>query len=589
MHVLARRALGAAGFALGCLIPVAVMAQVDSASGAMAPQTCSATIPVTWPEAGTRIERAQHQPGDQTIPAHCELFGIMHEHTGVDGQHYAVRFHMRLPDAWNGRFFFQGGGGSNGDIGDALGPVGFNREDPAQKPALALGYAVLSQDSGHSNALNSNPARGGATAFGFDPQARADYGHASLAPVTRAARAIIAAYYRQPIRYSYFVGCSKGGEEGMVLAQQHPDLFDGIIAAAPGFALPRAAVEETFQVQVLAALAPHAAGANPAFADFDRAFSLARLDLVGGAINAACDGLDGARDGIVSDTAACTTARVRPRLEALHCAPGQDGDCLSGDQIDAVLRLMAGGKGADGRPFYASWPWDPGLASPGWSIWKLGSPDGKVPALNIVLGGASLNTVFSVPPTAVAGDPQSLLDAQLAFSIERDGRRIYATGGGFDRSAWQDSSAHSADLGAFAARGGRLIVPHGAADPVFSLRDTVSWWDRVNARAGGKAASFVRVFPVPGMNHCVGGPATDHFDAFSALVTWVEKGRAPDSIPAQAGPQTPWPGRTRPLCPWPGHAHYKGRGSLEDAANFACAKSGSAKSGSAKSGHAAQR
>ena len=551
--------------AAGALFPA--MAHAEQAPP---PAPCSADLAVAWPEAGTRIERASANSATADLPAHCEITGIMHEHLGADGQHYAIRFHLRLPEQWNGRLFFQGGGGSNGELGDAIGHVSSNREDQARKPALALGYAVVSQDSGHSNALNSDPARGGPTAFGFDPQARAEYGHASLAPVTRAARAIIAARYHRPIRYSYFVGCSKGGEEGMVLAQQHPDLFNGIIAADPGFSLPRAAVEEAYQVQVLAALAPHKAACKVACAQFRNAIDPARLALVADAVRLACDGLDGANDGIVSNAAACTTARVRPRLQALACAPGGTAGCLDQAQIAAIEALMAGARTADGRLFYASWPWDPGLAAPGWAIWKLGSADGHVPALNVVLGGASLRTVFTVPPQAVPGDPQSLLDAQLAFSVDRDGPRIYARGSGFTRSGWEDSAARSSDLSAFAAHGGRIIVPHGSADPVFSLNDTLNWWGEVNTRSHGHALDFARVFVVPGMNHCWGGPATDRFDAFSALVDWVEHAKAPVAIPAEAGPQTPWPGRTRPLCAWPSYARYKGHGSLEKADSFAC-------------------
>jgi len=118
-----------------------------------------------------------------------------------------------------------------------------------------------------------------------------------------------------------------------------------------------------------------------------------------------------------------------------------------------------------------------------------------------------------------------------------------------------------------------MIVPQGASDPVFSLNDTLAWYREVQRLSGGSAAEFVRVFPVPGMNHCNGGPATDQFDVFGALVDWVEKGSAPDRIIAKAGTTSPWPGRTRPLCPYPQAAHYKGSGNIEDAANFVCRNS----------------
>lgn len=560
---------GGAGLALLAGASGPGQAQVNPPTAMPAPtHACSAALAVGWPDRGTRIERATTVAaglinGDM-IPAHCDLYGIMHEHKGVDGQDYAIRFHMRLPEAWNGRFFFQGGGGSNGEIGDALGRVSWVRG--AMPPAITRGYAVVSQDSGHDNQRNSDPKRGGPTAFGFDPVARSDYGHASLAPVARAAKAVIAAYYRQPIVHSYYMGCSKGGEEGMVFAQQHPEMFDGIMAAAPGFALPRAAVEQTWEVQRVAQLLEKPV----AFPAFHMAFTDADLSIAGHAIARACDALDGAVDGMVSNPGACTTGRVRPQIEAQVCKAGDSTDCLTRAKADTLYTLMRGARRSDGSAIYADWAWDPGIATPGWRIWKLGSADGKVPALNIVLGGASLHTVFIVPPVEVPGDPQGLLDAQMRFNVLTDGQKIYATGAGFTLSPWQDVSAHSTDLSAFAARGGRLIVPHGAADPVFSLRDTLNWWEGVNAHAHGKAADFARVFPVPGMNHCGGGDATDRFDGLTTLENWVEHGQAPASIPARGDPQSPWPNRTRPLCAWPAYARYTGHGSIEDGANFAC-------------------
>jgi hypothetical protein len=116
----------------------------------------------------------------------------------------------------------------------------------------------------------------------------------------------------------------------------------------------------------------------------------------------------------------------------------------------------------------------------------------------------------------------------------------------------------------------KLIVPHGVSDPVFSVNDTIAWYNEVQSRAHGKAARFVRVLPIPGMAHCGGGPATDEFNAFEGLVDWVEQGKAPDRIIATAGPGSAWPGRTRPLCAYPAIAHYKGTGSIEDAENFSC-------------------
>ena len=137
-------------------------------------------------------------------------------------------------------------------------------------------------------------------------------------------------------------------------------------------------------------------------------------------------------------------------------------------------------------------------------------------------------------------------------------------------SALEFMKANSTDLSAFKNHGGELIIVHGVSDPTFSMNDTINWWTDVNRLNGGAADQFVRLFAVPGMNHCASGSATNQFDAFTALMNWVEKAMAPDRIAATAGNATPWPGRTRPLCPFP-KSRYKGSGSIEDANNFLCA------------------
>ena len=523
---------------------------------------------ITWTGDKARIVSAGTVAGGAGLPGHCEISGIMHEREGLFGQAYAIRFHMRLPDSWNERMVFQGGGGSNGDVGDALGHV--SSTGPV---ALAMGYAVISQDSGHDNTSNTDPARNGALAFGFDPQARADYGHASLKASAEAAKAVLRTVYGRDPRFSYFVGCSKGGQEGMVFAQLYPDLFDGIIASAPGFALPRAAVAEAWDVQAFASLAGPRESLK--ITDLAKTFSTTDFDLVRGVILEACDGDDGLKDGIVASIWQCTDAQVLPGLQSRICEGAKTDACLMAVQVSILQRVMAGAKTSDGAPIYSGWFWPSSINTPDWRIWKIGSADGQVPALNILLGGPALAAAFTTPPTALA-DPGSVLRYQLDFDFDRDTAKIYALAEPYARSAWDDTSARSPNLAAFRAHGGRLIVPHGESDPVFSLKDTLGWFDAVDKANGGRAADFVRVFPVPGMCHCGGGTATDRYDMFSVLVAWVEKGQAPDTVIATAGKATPWPGRTRPLCPYPLSAQFIG-GDPEKASSFQCvAKAGGA-------------
>lgn len=522
-----------------------------------------------WIESGAIIDvgRGVKSP---PLPGHCEILGIMQERDGANGQHYAIHFHMRLPTDWNHRFFYQGGGGSDGDLGSAAGLTGVG--NPL---ALSQGYAVVSDDSGHDNKVNNDPKFGGTLAFGFDPTARRNYGHTSLKLTYDAAQDVIRRYYGNAPSRNYYYGCSKGGQEGMAFAQYYPGSFDGIVAAAPGFSLPRAAIAEAWNTQAFAKIVQAKSPGPVTLEGLANTFSTADMLLVRQAVLDACDADDGLKDGIVANFTQCTAGKVLPRLTARECKLGAIGDCLSREQITALTQVISGPHNAKGEHLYAPFQWDAGLSDNGWRMWQLGIA-GKIPAFNVLLGGGSFASVFTVPPTPMPPDPNILLHFQLGLNFDQDAQKIYATDSTFRTSGWADNSARSPDMSAFAQHGGKMIVPHGVSDPVFSVNDTLAWWREVNARANGGAAKFVRVFPVPGMSHCQGGPATDQFDAFAALVSWVEQDKAPTRIEAKAGPTTPWPNRTRPLCPYPQSAHYNGSGDAEDSKNFTCvAKSGS--------------
>ncbi len=549
----------------------------DPALESNAADSCArlATAKVEWPDTTTHIKQSVwHADGSQvalpmappvTLPAHCELTGAMQERAGVDGQQYAIRFHLRLPLRWNGKFLFEGGGGTEGDLGSAIGAT-----TPGAPPAIAQGYALVSQDSGHDNATNSVPSRGGNVAFGFDPEARANYGLASLGLIAETAKTIIHSYYGRLPAHSYFVGCSKGGQEGMAFAQRFPDEFDGIVAGAPGFSLPRAAVAEAWDTHAFGSLVK-ATGAKT----FDpkllpTSFSETQFRTVREAILAACDADDGVQDGITSNFESCTWPRVAKELNRRNCSTSKIDACLSDAQINVLGRVHGGPKNSRDKSLYSDWPIDAGMGSDGWRIWKIGPATGGFPGINVAMGGPALAAIFTTPPTALNADPKAALDFALSFDFDRDAPKIYATQTPFKRSAWDDISARSPHLEGFRAHGGKMIVYQGASDPVFSLNDTLAWHREVEKLNGESSAEFVRVFPVPGMAHCGGGPSTDQFDPLGALVDWVEKGSAPDRIIAKAGANSPWPGRTRPLCAYPETPHYKGNGSIEDAANFVC-------------------
>ncbi len=509
------------------------------------------------------------------LPQHCELFGRMNERTGANGQHYAINFHMRLPAAWNGRFFFEGGGGSNGNIGRALG----NLQGQQATNALVLGYAVVSQDAGHDNSINNDPKMNGTQTFGFDEQARLDFGYNSYDQVTQAAKALIRIYYGKAPERSYYVGCSEGGREAMMMSQRFPDYFDGILACSPGFKLPKAALAEVWDTQAFAAVAKDEQMNDPNGEPFlNKTFTDEDLALVAGAVLSACDKLDGADDGIIANFGACTDALVRPKLDALTCQGQKNASCLTAAQIHAIEKVYGGAKNSKSEPLYAPWPWDAGVGgklgpayNPGWRIWKIGmfNAEGNS-GINATLGAGAVSAIFTTPPTQVPSAGGAPVAYLLGFNFDTDAPKIFAETNAFPKSAWDFMMASSTDLSAFKKHGGKLILTHGVSDPVFSIDDDVVWLNEVDRVNRGKASDFVRLFAIPGMNHCAGGPATDRFDAFTALVNWVEKKTAPEKIIASAGPGSPWPNRTRPLCPYPSYAKYQGAGSIEDAASFVC-------------------
>lgn len=519
----------------------------------------------------TAANPAQEAKGKaQAAPAHCEVIGAINERTGANGQRYAIRFRLRLPERWNGKFFFEGGGGSNGNLGAAYG----NLQGQQRTNALSLGYAVAATDSGHDNAVNNDPERNGTLTFGFDAQARIDFGYNSYDQVTQAAKALIAAYYGRAPERSYYVGCSEGGREAMMMAQRFPAHFDGVLACAPGLNLPKAAFfGHSWDVQAFAEVA-RAMGIFDRFGQplLTKTFTDEDLDLAQQAILAACDGLDDLADGVIDNFPACTTALVEQKLAAVTCAGPKRTTCLSAVQVAALKKVFAG------PPQYASWAWDRGIGgkvgnafNQGWRSWKIGAWDAANNSAIITgLGSAAVSALFTTPPTAVPSAGGGNVAFLLGIEPARDASKLTATAGEFTESAESFMRASSTDLSAFRTRGGKLVIVHGVSDPVFSINDTIAWWNQVNAASGGRAAEFARLFAVPGMNHCGGGPATDQFDAFTALVDWVEKNAAPDRIVATAGAASPWPGRTRPLCPYPQQARYAGTGSIEEAASFVC-------------------
>jgi hypothetical protein len=546
-----------------------LLAWIALPSGALAQaESCSAVTTASLNVAGAVITGGKLAEADKDLPRHCILTGKINERSGVEGKSYAIQFEMRLPADWNGRFLHQVNGGNDGEVVQALGDKpDFN--SIGGKSALARGFAVVSSDSGHSGRDPANRAMGLAAgaAFGLDPQARRDYGYAADLTVAPIAKAIITAHYGRKPDYSYMYGCSNGGRHAMVGASRMPEIYDGFLVGNPGFELPKAAIQHAWDLQNFTRIDP----------DIRKSFTRDDATLLSTKIVEVCDGLDGLKDGLTANLAACQKAFD---FNSLQCTHDATEGCLPEVKVTALKAIFSGPKNSKGEALYSDWPADGGVGTGNWRMWKVESPIAPWNNYPIIatMGSASLAMVFTTPPTRIEGDNDHLNDFLAKFDFDQDAPKIFARDTTFTESPMDlmtPPDAASPTLSGMRAANHKMILFHGQADPVFSVNDTIRWYERLNANSGGKADAFARLFTIPGVTHCGGGAGLDRFDALDALTDWVEKGKAPDQIVASVSPgnkETPasWSAtRSRPLCPWPKYARYQG-GEVESAASFAC-------------------
>jgi hypothetical protein len=515
----------------------------------------------TW-----KLDGAVTVTGIGPMPEHCVVVGKMNPRTSaVDGKTYWIGFEMRLPTDWKGRFFYQANGGTDGSVAFAYG--GILGGGPTSN-GLKKGFAVISSDAGHQ-ALDPY--------FGIDPQARIDYGYNAVAQLTPMAKSLISNYYGRFPDKSYFAGSSNGGRHAMVAASRYSDQYDGILAGAPGFNLPQAAVAQLWGVQQYAPISTFGANGRP---DINTSFTPKELAVVGDAILAKCDALDGLLDAMVSDPVACQ-AKFNISSDVPTCPGARDDTCLTNDQKTVLAAVYAGAKNSAGRSLYKKFLWDVGIKGSGWRSWKFGN------SINVARDPGAVAFIFTTPPQSVVGF--NGLDYALnwggtGFNPDIDATKIYATSGIYTESAMSFMTPPDLTMPGLFANNTKLMVMHGVSDPVFSAADTINWYERFRTRWRDRAMGAARLFLVPQMNHSSGGPACDQFDMIDALVKWVEEGTAPESIIATARgtganvvntevPATWAANRTRLLCPYPATERFVGKpgvDSIEDAKNFLC-------------------
>ncbi len=375
--------------------------------------------------------------------------------------------------------------------------------------ALALGFAVISSDAGHSGTQNPT--------FGIDPQARLDYGYQAAATLTPMAKAAIKTAYGKAPDRSYFGGCSNGGRHTLVAAAREPDQYDGYLVGDPGFRLPLAAVANIVAAQGYASVAS-------TLGDVSTGFTVAERKTVVAAVLAKCDALDGATDGLVQDTAACKTAFDLAR-DVPTCTGARDGSCLTAAQKTVIGRRFGGETNGVGNVFYSSWPYDAGIGGSNTVFWSYTAP--------LALDSGAVGLIWEVPPENPTGFNGPAF--ALAANVDAMLAKIQATSATYPESAFAFMiPPHPSDLGILKNRGAKMRVYHGTSDPIFSSDDTTAWYESLRAANGGDASNFARFYRVPGMTHCSAGPATDQFDMLTPLVAWVEQGIPPESVVATA-------------------------------------------------------
>ncbi|MCC7173879.1 MAG: tannase/feruloyl esterase family alpha/beta hydrolase [Bryobacterales bacterium] len=500
------------------------------AAAADCPGLAKLNLPGTTIGYAEDIKAGLFQPpagrGLKDMPAFCRVAGVMQPSKDSN-----ILFEVWMPaQGWNGKFQGIGNGGFAGAISyDGL------------ADAVRHGYAAASTDTGHQG--SGTDAR---WAVGR-PEKIVDFGHRAIHETAVKGKAITEAYYGSKPKKSYFNSCSNGGRQALMEAQRYPEDYDGIIAGAPAnhwthlLALGASGMQAT---------AGSAAGYIPQ----------SKLPAIQAAALASCDRLDGVEDGVVENPAVC---RFDP--EGLLCRGAETDQCLTRPQIQALKTLYGGLRDSKGKQLYPGYAMSGEAEQGGWGQWITG-PAPEKSLLYAFATGFYKDMVFGDP----AWDYRK-------FSLEKDFKA------GAKMAPILD--AVSPDLSRFKARGGKLILYHGWCDAAIPAQAAIDYYQSVVKRMGSQSASeFVRLFMVPGMQHCGGGAGPNDFgqggvaqgDARSnisaALERWVEQGVAPEQIIATKQAAAPGGGaRTRPLCAYPKVARYKGAGSTDDAANFACA------------------
>jgi tannase/feruloyl esterase len=461
----------------------------------------------------------------------------------------SIKIEVWMPvTGWNGRYRGQGNGGFAGSIGySELGD------------AVRRGYATAGTDQGHWGTSGDS-----AWALGH-PEKVIDFGYRAIHEMTLTSKAVIRAFYGKSPEHSYFVGCSDGGREGLMEAQRFPEDYDGIVAGDPANYFTHLVTGGMWVVQVTA---QDPASYIPA----------SKVPAISAAVLAACDAQDGLKDGILSEPSRC---QFNP--DTMVCKKGDAHNCLTVPQAAALKKIYAGPHDSTGHRIFPGYTPGGEEGPTGWALWLI---SGEEP-------GRALWVANNEPGRSVMSIMGSGYFSHMVYERADWNPKSFNLDRGVkdaDAKTARVLNAIDPNLRAFKARGGKAIIYHGWSDPAIPPLNSVDYYTSVVTKMGlHETDSFLRLFLVPGMQHCEGGPGPDSFgqegtatpedhdhNIYMAIERWVERGEAPSTIIATKYVDDSNPAKgvrmTRPLCPYPQVAKYKGSGSTDDALNFACTK-----------------
>jgi hypothetical protein len=524
---------------VGCAVFVSAVSVTAPAFAATCESMASLKLPATTIVAAQVVAAGAFKPSPppsaaalksfESLPAFCRVQGVIQPSSDSH-----IEFEVWLPmSGWNGKYFAVGNGGFAGSIVSALSALEASNI-PSLREALVAGYAASSTDTGHqAGQLDAKWALG-------HPEKIVDFGYRAVHETAEKSKAIIRAFYGDGPKHSYFDSCSNGGRQALMEAQRYPADYDGVIAGAPVGSMTHIGALFTWDLQATEIDPASYIPAN-------------KYPAIEAAALAACDAHDGVKDGVIDDPTSCN---FKPAT--LLCSGPESVTCLTQPQITALEKIYAGPRNSQGQPIYRGF--------------LPGGESGPVGWARYVSGAAPRTSLQYVLDTQ-GGANLTFQDAAWdfrTFNLDRDVKVA-------DDTMGRLLNAVDPNLRALRKTGGKLIIYHGWSDAAVPPMGTVDYYQSVVTKIGGKDAErFSRLYMVPGLQHCYGGPGPNTFgsEMTAALERWVEHGVAPGAIIATKyktdGVPTSGVVRTRPLCPYPQVARYKGTGSTDEAANFTC-------------------